>query len=79
MRKFARDTNPGGSPPPLWDRINALTAAAIFVTSLIVGSSTPNDTLRAWCAGICVVALMVAMYFPMKSLDDARERGEDLE
>ena len=75
--RYARDTNPGGKPPPIGERVRALIAAALFVGSLIVGASTGNDTLRAVCAVLCVIGLTWAMYYPAKSMDDARARGED--
>jgi hypothetical protein len=78
IQRYARDTNPGGSPPPLHQRIKALGLALVFIISLIVGSSTGDDTLRAICAFTCVIGLVGALYYTMKSLDDARDRGEDI-
>lgn len=79
MRRYARDFNPGGKPPPWDQRIKALLGAAMFIINLLVGASTPDSTVRAVAAVLCVVGLMVALYYPMKSLDDARERGEHLD
>lgn len=68
-------------PPPLHERINAIMAGLIFLASLIVGSSFEyigGLYVRGPCAILCVIALMVALYYPARSIDEAIANDEDI-
>jgi len=66
-----------GKPPPLKDRLMAIFAGLCFMGCIIGGGSTNDKQWLAFFAISAVGFLMLALYFPAKSMDDPNHPDKD--